>query len=292
MALNTYVSVQEFKTAPTSIDLTQLDQTSIGNQNAQDASLLNILKSATGWVNQILCVDTLEASTFTETKEVHSSRDGRVTVHTRNFPIISMQTVQYKIFPSDPYSVVDMTNVVPYERWFTVYNMNIYFYGSFTNYPIYYTPYQLQRIQDYPMTINYTYTAGYMNTTLQSAASAGATTITVKDATGATAGSKFTIYDGANTEDCTVQSVNGNVITLSSPLVNNHAANIPVSAIPNQIKLATILLASYLIKERGSLGITMNETVASGTSMGYNKPSEIDAAKQLLVSFKRAVISA
>lgn len=292
MALNMYVTPQEFKTAPTSIDLSQLDATSIGNQAAQDASLTNILKTATAWVNRITNVITFEASTFTEAQELHAAKDGRVTVHPRNFPIISVQSVQYKIFPSDPFTSVDMTNVIPYERWFTIYNLNTYFYGSFTNWPIYYTPYQLQKIADYPMQINYTYTAGYMNTQLSVATTAGATTITVKDATGAVTGTKFTIYDGANTEDCIVQSVNGNVITLSSPLLNNHAVNTVVSAIPSAVKQATILIASYLIKERGSLSIMMNETVAPGTSMGYNKSSLLEDAKQLLVPFRRPVISA
>lgn len=289
--MSLYVTAQEFKSAPTSIDVSTLDQTAVGNQQAQDVSLTNILRSASGWVDHIIGVDTLEATTFTETIEANTGRDGRLIVRLKNSPIISLQSVQYRISPSDPFTDIDLTNVQIHKGWFAVYNLGTNFFNANLNIPIfYYTPWEIQQISNIPVTVKCTYVAGYMNTQLQSAATSGATTITVKDATGVYTGLKFTIYDGVNTENCTVQSVNGNVITLSSPLLYSHNAGVSVSAIPSPVKQATILLASYLIKERGSLGVMMNETVASGTTMSYNKPSDVETAKQLLAPFKRAVV--
>ena len=69
-----------------------------------------------------------------------------------------------------------------------------------------------------------TATIGGIDTTLNGAVTAGATTITVTDATGFTAGENFYIVgaDGSS-EQCTVKGQSSTTITLTRPLLNAYA---------------------------------------------------------------------
>lgn len=291
--MSLYVSLQEFKSAPTAIDLSGLDQTAIGTQAAQDAALLNILKTASGWVDRILGVDSLTANTYTELREIHTARDGRMTIHVKNVPLVSLTSCTYRYTPQDNFATIPTNYIEVYPKWFTVYGVGTNFLNmGNTMFPMFYSsPYMLQQLSNLAIAMQYTYVAGYFNSTLTANATAGATTITVQSTLGLAANSKFTIYDGANTEDCYVSSINGNVITLTAPTLFAHNSGVSASAIPNPVKQATILLAGYLIKERGSAAITMNESVVSGTTIGYNKPSDVQLAKQLLEPFRRVVLT-
>jgi hypothetical protein len=62
---------------------------------------------------------------------------------------------------------------------------------------------------------------------LQAATAAGDTTVTVATGTNFTAGQPFFVDTGANLEVGQIQSVNGNVLTLTAPLKLAHAAGVP-----------------------------------------------------------------
>jgi hypothetical protein len=293
-----YLTADEFKKAPTGIDTSSLDQTNIGNQAAQDAALTIVLRQASSWVDNFCQVNSLEATLNTEHKEVRMGRDGRLNVHVDNTPIIELQSVKYQTFPTTGKLDIAVDQIIVYDNWFSIFNLPTLanaLYGLNVQQPLpstwYNTPYRRQLASDVPISLEYTYINGYMNSLLALDATAGDTTITLKDATGAYTGLKFTIYDGASEEYATVQSVSGNVVTLAAPLLFSHLSGVSVSALPASIKQATQLVASYLIKERGSLAITMSETVVQGTAMSYNKNSDLELAKDLLRPFVRRVVS-
>ena len=85
-----------------------------------------------------------------------------------------------------------------------------------------------------------TYVAGFVNTTIVGDINAGVQTLTVADATGITSGMILPIEDSVNSENITVESVSGNVITLTTPTSNPHADGAGVSLIPQAVKLATV----------------------------------------------------
>lgn len=289
-----YVSVAEFKQAPTGVDISKLDVSNIGTSAAQDAALMLILRRASAWVDSI-CKQSLGAKQRTETKEVHIGRDGRITVHPDNVPIRSIASASYKLFPTYTFTSIDSTQVQTLESWFSIYGLTNGYYTpnlifrdpSFG----YLSPYRLQTLSDLPVTLQYTYIYGYMNTALNGAVSVGATTVTVDDATGVFVGAEFTIYDADKTENCVVSAVVGNVITLASPLVFAHNDKTSVSAIPDDIKQATLLLAGVLIRERGSYAVTMNGTAVTGVNSDTVKSSDVDVAKELLLPYRRMVAS-
>jgi hypothetical protein len=289
--MSLYVTANEFKQAPTGIDTSTLDQTNFGNQAAQDSALLNILRRASAWVDTIV-QQTLEASVDTEIKSVRMGRDGLVNVHVDQAPIITLQNVQFRYHPRDPYQTVDMSSIELREGWFTIYDL---FYNTSLGQDLaslsYYDMPLYNRQTMLPLTVKYTYLNGWANTTLAVAATVNATSITVVDASGVVVGQKLTIYDGAYQESVTVQAVNGNVITLSRGLVFAHAIGIGVSAIPDAVKQATIMLACSLIKDRGALAITMQETSVMNVNGSPNKTGEVDVAKTLLAPYRRVVVS-
>ena len=137
--------------------------------------------------------------------------------------------------------------------------------------------------------IQYTYINGYPNTVLTANASAGTSTITVKNVTGMV-GQTLTIYDADLTEDVVILSVLGNVVTLTAPTLFAHVIGIPVSALPDSVKQAAVLLTAYLIKQRGAIAVAMGETTIQGISRGSSS-SDVDIAKELLRPFIRGVVS-
>jgi hypothetical protein len=298
-----YILPNEFKQAPTGIDTATLDQTNIGNQAAQDAALMNILRRASSWVDTIVQQETLEATTNTETKEVYMARDGRINIHVDQVPIISLISAQFRGHPRATYQSVDLGSIEVRDNWFTIYDL---FYNPTLSqdlmgagiasasymtdiYAGFSSPYY--RKSDIPLTVQYTYLNGYTNTTLTVAAAVNATSVTVKDSTGLTVNQRVTIYDGANTETVVVQAVNGNVITLTSGLLFAHAVGIGFSAIPDAVKQATVMLAAALIKDRGSLAITMQETSIMNVNPTPYKTDEVSIARELLAPYRRVVVS-
>lgn len=302
--MSLYVTPSEFVAAPTGIDTNQLDVTNIGNNDAQTAVLRSILTRASAWVDTFVQQQTLEASVNTETKEVRVGRDGRMNVHVDMVPIVELQSVSVRFHPAMDFMSVDLKNVEVRDNWFTIYDI-VYntsspqglvgaWYGSgvYQNdiYTGFNSPYY--RKTDMPITIQYTYLNGYANTTINSTPAAGAATFTVVDSTGMTVGQKLTIYDGFMSEVVYVQSVNGNNITITNPLAFSHNAGCSISAIPESVKQATIMLATALIKDRGALSVTLQETNIMGVSATPNNPyDEISIAKELLRPYRRVVIS-
>jgi hypothetical protein len=293
--MSLYVSVSEFKQAPTAIDVSALDQTNIGNVQAQDNALLAILRSASSWAANLCKINTFEATVNTEIKDLRIGRDGKILVFPDNYPVINVQSVQYRTNPFMDFINIDLNSVETFDNRFSIYRFSTNFLSpNLILQPSYYgytNPYTRQMFSDIPFTLKYTYVNGYFNSVLAVAGAIGDTIITVTNATGLSAGSDFTIYDGPNEEYCVVSSIDGNVITLTHPLLFAHAVGTSASAIPDDIKRATIILASILIKERGSMAITMTETVVSSTSIGYNRSEDLSIAKQLLRPYVRTVVS-
>jgi hypothetical protein len=288
-----YVTISEFKSAPTGIDTSNIDQSNAGVQLAQDIALTDILRRASAWVDNI-CKMTLQATVNTETKECNTTRDGRLVVHPDNVPIINLQNVGFKTSPNLGFTQQDMNSVQVYENWFAIYYLQTGFFAPSlaVQYPEfgYYNPFQKQMLSDLPIIVQYTYTNGYANAVLLNDGIGGSTTIKVDNPTGFVPGTQFTLYDMYE-EICTVQSVNGNEITLTAPLGFNHLQGINASSLPADIKQATILLASVLIRERGAVALTMNGTTVQGVNSNFVKYDDVTIAKELLKPYRRVITS-
>lgn len=248
------------------------------------------------YTNQILAatLDTEEQLTDGYTCGVDSQ--GFLWVHTANWPVISVQSLQYA------YPTTGGTS------WFAVAPISDVIVGGSLSDNLMYPGFFYRRGTGV-MRVQYTYLNGYPNSTLTNTVATGVTALPLADATGIIAGSKLTIYDGANTEVVTVAAswvpiLGPANVTLATGTVFSHTPvflpvtapatpyDISVSAIPPEIKQAVGLICKYLVEFRGatSLAASVSGGRASSSKKSMMGMSAIpDAAAEVLDKFARIV---
>jgi hypothetical protein len=280
-----YLTVAEYKAAPTAIDYNNLVVDS-SDPAAQDAELANNIARASSWIDTH-CNQVLAATVETEQQRVRVGLEGYLKVHPKYFPIVAVTAMSYGSVPNSLTAYNDCS-----QAW--VEEQSIIFpsaTGALTS-----SAGQLQfgsntspRSTVY---IQYNYVSGYANTTLGATSSAGATSITVADGTGIVAGSRLTIFDGLATETFTVKSTytfGSTTVPIDGTLVFAHTSGVAISALPPAVKEAAILATTAFLKVRGDYSMTMQVTSQVGTAspnMG-SLNSDLDLAKELLIPFRR-----
>ena len=279
-----YLTLAEYKNAPTAIDLDNLVWNS-QDPDVQDAELSNVIARASSWIDTY-CNQVLAATTETENMRARISQDGTIRVHPRYNPIIALVGFSYGN-PSTQMNPVD-----PSLAWIEDYQIIIPAGNLGFNYT-YQGPLQfgLPATPRSEMFINLQYVAGYANTTIISATQ-GATSLTVADPTGITAGLTLKIYDGFSSEFITVASTytfGSTTIPLTSALAYSHASGVSISALPPAIKEAAILVTTSMLKVRGDNSMVMSVASRAGEAVdGAQKiGTELKIAMDLLVPYRR-----
>ena len=279
-----YITVQEYKNAPTSIDYDNLVVG--GNSAAQDAELQNVILRASSYMNEYFNQN-LSATTYTETQRTRFTSEGYVALHPNNFPIIALKSFQYG---TDPNTLITLTD--PSIAWFEEQQLIIPLANMSTTYssqgPLAFGGYGVPRQQIF---CKYTYDSGYVNNQIASA-TAGQSSLTVKDATGILAGDVFRIYDGGNTETVTVASnytYGSTTVPLASALAYTHSSGVTLGNLPNAIKQACIMLTTAFIKIRGDNSMTMNITTSPSLNIGSSSRygNEIQLALEICDKYRR-----
>lgn len=280
-----YLTLQEFKNAPTALDYGNLVQG--GNQAAQDAELSNAILRASSHIDQF-CHQIIGATVDVEQQRSRLRPDGSVRFHPKYFPIVALTALNVGYTPNSLTAVPDPSQawleeqevVYPYANA----NLNWSSQGALG--------FGVSGAGRAEIFLNYSYVNGYTNTVLAASVTAGATSVTVEDGTGLTPGEQFTIFDGASTERVTVASTytfDSNTVPLESPVLFNHAAGISASALPAAIKQAAILLTSAYLKIRGDASLVLGVTSRPGQQIdGAQKVgSDVALAEQILEPFRR-----
>lgn len=280
-----YLTVAEFKNAPTSLDINNL--VSGGNQAAQDAELANVILRASSYMNEYLNQN-LVAKRNTETQRVRLNTQGYVALHPNNNPIIALESFLYGANPNDLQTLTD-----PSQCWFEAQQVLVPLSQMAATYssagPLSFGSVSSTRQQ---LFVKYTYVAGYVNTAIVTA-TAAATSLTVASGLGIVAGGSLRIYDGANSEIVTVASTytyGSTTVPLTSALVSTHAAGVAIGNLPNAIKQAAILLTSAFIRIRGDKSNTMQITTrAQGSEIqgATRYGSEIQLALDMVNLYRR-----
>jgi hypothetical protein len=271
-----YLTVQEFKDAPTGIDTANLIPGGIAG--AEDKELANVIARASSWIDDI-CNQILAPTTNTERHRVRPGRRGQLFVKTDSFPIIRITALKYTTDPSSGWTSVDLSSAVVLagDRSFE----------AFLN---------LSRTDD--CWVEVTYENGMANTTLAATASAGAASILVGSAVGIYAGQELTIYDGANTETIVVATsyvAGGTTVAIAGTLANAHSTvGVAVSALPPRVKEAAILATGLLIKDRGAEAIVLDDaagTRISGPGPELSRRGDYTQLVGMLEDFKVRVLA-
>ena len=278
-----YLTVAEYKNAPTSIDYDNLVVG--GNANAQDAELDRVILRASSYMDEYLNQN-LIANRQTETQRTRFTPQGFIALHPNQNPVIALESFEYGPTPQLLYTLPD-----PSVAWFESQQLIIPISQISLNWssqgPLGFgggSPGQ-------QMFTQYTYVSGYVNNPVV-AGVAAASSITVERATGIVAGQMLRIIDGAKSETVYVSSsytYGSTTVTLATPLVYDHTVGSTISNLPNAIKQACILITTAFIKLRGDNSLTMNITTQPSANItGANRyGNDIRLALDMVDKYRR-----
>ena len=277
-----YLTIAEYKQAPTAIDVDDL--VGGGTSAINDQELANVVARASSWIDAH-CGQALSSTLDTESSRASVDRRGFLKVHPRYWPITEVVYLAYGPLPSLLASV-DVSTV-----WIEPETVVIPVAGFSTafNGPIQFSNYSTTQEQFVTMT----YVNGYPNTVTTASVTAGATTLPVTDRSGFLPGMRFQIYDGASTEVCTVASSftvaqGAGSVSLASGAVYGHATAISVSALPPAIKQAAIYVTSAILKARGNATLVMSSLTPSNVqTQNPSVSADYASATEILKPFRR-----
>lgn len=280
-----YITIAEYKQAPTAIDFDNLVANST-DPVVQDAELTNAIARGSSWMDTF-CNQVLGANTVTEQQRNRLRPDGFLAIHPRYSPLVALTAVSYGIVPNqmvdfpDPSQgwIEDEQFIIPY----TAANISYSSQG-----PLQFGLPAMPRARVF---VKYTYINGWASTTIAANASVGATSVTVANPIGITAGLQMNIYNGKPAETITVASTyvfGSTTVPLASPLVNAQTSGAGISALPPAIKEAAILATTAMLKVRGDYSLTMQVSNQAGqASVNSDGTGDLNLAKELLLPFRR-----
>lgn len=281
-----YLTIAEYKNAPTSIDIDNLVFNS-SDPDVQDSELTNVIDRASSWIDTF-CNQILGATHETESQRARISSDGYIKFHPRYNPVIALTALQYGNPSTDLITVQDCS--VAWIEDQQILFPYAYMSSLFTSQgPLQFGAPYANGTQVY---LKYTYVNGYANS-LIATATATQSTLTVTDAVGITAGLEMKIYDGMYSERVTVADTytfGSTTIPLEVPLVYSHIAGVSISALPPAIKEAAILVTTAMLKVRGDASMTMGigtSPVTDSTGVNQNITNDMSMAMDLLKPYRR-----
>lgn len=281
-----YITVAEFLSAPTGVDVSQLIPGAAAVQN--QAALATLIRRASSDADTI-CQQVLAATSDLEVGEFRVQR-GVLRIPVPNTPVVEVTGVSVGRAAGALTALTDLSGVWINRKVVTVPVPAVpcaTLPGSLTAAAR--PGYLFAQVQ---------YVNGFANTTLSADAAAGDSIVSVTSALGVFPGMPLTVLDddvtAGSTEAVTVDAsyVQGSVtVPLAAPLTAAHAAGTAVSAMPQAIKDAVVQLTAHRIKTRGAESITL-QNVSGGPAKMQGKADsgatvELDEARRLLAQFAR-----
>lgn len=237
-----YVSTAAFQAHPTYLDLDDLRS---GSNLASDqtAELNNVLLMATQWCDNF-AEQPLSAHVVTQNLQTRPDRDGYLRFHLDDRPYLGLVQVGYGLTPTS------LTTLSAPQVWAENNNLVVPLSsgGAWTGSLQFGTP-----VAGRPLFVQAVYTAGWVAAQLASAATAGATTLTVTDPTGIQPGAQYRIWEPGMEETVTVSPAwvpptitvppaapVAAAVTLSAPTLFAHTAGQDFSGMPADLRLAVV----------------------------------------------------
>lgn len=286
-----YVTPAEFKAAGTGVDISQLVPG--GVPAAQSQALVMHLQRASAYADGF-CQKVLSATVDTQYKP-----DARVTVDPwmgpmvkipLDFtPILAVSAVSSGWTPGSMTALTDLSGVSIRRKTAAI--------------PIF--PSAGATTQGPPLSyaaggtahVSVQYVNGWANTTISANAAAGVSAVTVGSTLGIMPGQQLTLWSTNNAEQVTVatswtpSNTGVNVsVPLTAPIVGTYAAGDTATAMPQDIKVAVILIAKSLIKTRGSESITLASVTSQPDHINREEPgvsSDMGLAEDILSRYRR-----
>lgn len=257
-----YVTPAQFSVYPTWLDLDDLVPGGVANQ--QTAALADVLLAATQWAVNTVEEMPLHAHLDSRKTRARTTSTGRIVVKPAHIPVRQVVSFSYGADPTmmAPLTLPDSSEWIEDGR-----SVSYLLFGpgalNFVGPAIQFGRAPAPNQYTY---VNWTYVAGYVNTTLSSSCAANASSITLTDLTGVLPGNLLRIWDDSNTASEAVYvsptwtapaptwpPTSGSV-TLASPTRFAHGAGVGVADMPRDIMQAVVQYA---------VGLLMRDDVSS-----------------------------
>ena len=298
-----YVTVAEFKAAPTWLDVDNLIEG--GVQSQQDAELFNALIRASAWADNFVG-QRLGAHTVNEQFRSRVDRNGRIIIHPSNVPVRQVTALAFGADFQNLEVLTDFTQVWIEDAKGIIVSA-IPWRGSWSGS----LEFGMVPCDGSEVYVQIQYVAGYASTVLGASVSPGGTSVTVADPTGFQApattpyglsvtlpGSTARIWDPDNEEAVTVSAIAGNTLTLSGSLINSHtigsgpAGQVGISEFPPEIHQAVIAMAVALmmredVSGEDPFGATPYGPATRRSAGGGTAGGLLDNAYELLEPYRR-----
>lgn len=291
------ITASELLQAPTGFDWSSVAETTGANSTLDIIEQSNIIDRASAWVSTYLygMYGRVDATSDTETARVGNNstkafvdNQGWLWFRTSYHPVLTVTSMAWAYasagFGTLTYNSLTAANCLIYGEGFRLNRI-----ADIS---------QDWRYQGGPLMVKTTYVNGWPNATLSSSASSSASTVslTVDTTVGMTAvagaiGNVLTIYDGVVTENVTVSSVTNATQVVVTSMAYNHTPTginpIGISAIPSDVKLATILACLHFARERGTDAVEMGTQSLRRTSGGGG--DSLAEAEYILDPYRRVI---
>ncbi len=294
------ITATEYNSAPTAMDTSNLIPG--GSAQAQADALVETIGRASSWCDQYCfgAYGCIAATVETENARAWGSYRNTLLVHPLYWPVVEVRSFSYSPIPgglaaNQAASVTPFGNITIYPQEFEVasssgvasFSSGLPGFGGFGTSGI------TRRIE---YDIQFTYVAGWPNTTLAASVAAGAASVQPTSVVGIYPGSLMTLYDMPNDESITVASSyvpGASVVPLTAPLQFNHPSTATITNLPPAIKQAAILATTVFIKQRGSgalIAADIGEVTRTQQGFSQNSGSDMDQVKMLLNPFRQAYV--
>jgi hypothetical protein len=274
-----YITTAQFRAAQTPVNCDSL--VARGSPADQEAALAKLILDASTIVYGI-CHQLLYATVDTEQDELEVDRWGRLLIHPRFFPILEVTDLWTGVDPGTLTEVSSLASVeVEPKRIVITQN-----FGSgplvSSSGPIEFGSFGAAQAP-IPSYARWTYGNGWPVTTLAAPAAAGATSITVKNATGVyQVGPQLRIEDGANREILTVTGPPTGTTIPVAALANTHQTGAGTTALPADAEHAVELIVTALVKRRGAGALVAGTTGTKDSKDPFGAADDIEAAQKIL----------
>ncbi|QAY16122.1 head-to-tail adaptor [Arthrobacter phage Sonali] len=275
-----YVTPGEFRRHPTGVDTKNL----VPGQSAavNEQALRDVLLRASSYADDIV-EKLLGATVDSQAGDYTPGPGGVIKVPLDNSPIVAVADVELGLAPGSLVSIgTDGCSLD----------------GRILTIPVGYGQWGPTRVY-----ARVTYINGWANAQLTQAAPPGSTSITLNNALGVVPGMTLALTGDSRNESVTVApgfvpstSLDPVTVPLASPVAGGSGGGYVVgdvaSAMPQNIKLAVILLACAIIKTRGSSAVVMG-SIASGPAQAVpfqdGAEGEYGMAVDLLNPYRRTI---
>ncbi len=294
-----YLSLPEFKAAPTYLDL---DDLVVGGTSGQeDSELTNVLLRASAWVDNDLKQPLGAHLVVNEQRRAKVDRYGRFWLHPDHGPVRQITGFSYGPSVASLVALAALAGI-----WIeggTQVMVPLDGSGGTTSWS---GPIQFgSPPPGTPSLVQYSYVAGWACSPLSSAISAGVSALPLVDATGIQPGDILRAWDPNAEEAVTVSAgftptIGPASVPLTAPTLNAHNAGASISGMPADLHQAAIIVACAMLLGRGKAGQpTFNEALVQPTTSGGGKSARrrqadrvdvlLSDARDLLAPYRRVI---